>query len=196
MKARYSGSLAGIACALIALGSVQAADVMTGMPTAADFIDALAVESAPKTRGIRPKGDGKAMSAAVASASSAAAVASASPMATAAPEVDLPIVTFEFNSAELTAQARQVLDQLSMALRAPELAGSRILIEGHTDTVGGAEYNLGLSEQRAGSVGRYLAGQQVDAGRLQVVGKGESEPLDADGTAAINRRVRVVNLGG
>jgi outer membrane protein OmpA-like peptidoglycan-associated protein len=187
MNARHSGFMAGIACALIALGSAQAADVMTGMPTAADFVEALAPEGVPKTRGIRPKGDGHAMS---------AAVASASPVATAAPEVDLPIVTFEFNSAELTAQAQQVLDQLSVALRSPELAASRILIEGHTDTVGGAEYNLGLSEQRAGSVGRYLAGQQVDPGRLQVVGKGESDPLDTDGAAAINRRVRVVNLGG
>jgi OmpA-OmpF porin, OOP family len=187
MNARYSGSLAGIACALIALGSAQAAEVMTGMPTAADFINALAVESAPKTRGIRPKGDRQAMPGAVATAAS---------VATAPPEIDLPIVTFEFNSSELTYQARQVLDQLSMALRSPDLAGSRILIEGHTDTVGGAEYNLGLSEQRAESVGRYLAGQQVEPGRLQVIGKGESDPLDADGAAAVNRRVRVVNLGG
>lgn len=194
MKARYSGSLAGLACALIALGSAQAADVMTGMPTAADFIEALAPEGVPKTRGIRPKGDSirpkgeaQAMS---------AAVASAAPMAPASHEVDLPIVTFEFNSAELTAQARQVLDQLSIALRSQQLDGSRIVIEGHTDTVGGDDYNLRLSERRADAVGRYLAGQQVDSGRLQVVGKGESDPLDADGTAAVNRRVRVVNLGG
>ena len=55
MKARYSGSLAGIACALLALGSAQAADVMTGMPTAADFIEALAPEPAAKTRGIPPR---------------------------------------------------------------------------------------------------------------------------------------------
>ena len=114
---------------------------------------------------------------------------------TSAPGVDLPVVTFEFNSSQLTAQARQVLDQLSSALRSQELAGSRILIEGHTDTVGGAEYNLGLSEQRAEAVGRYLASQQVDPSRLQMLGKGEREPLDADGTAAVNRRVRVVNLG-
>jgi len=89
-----------------------------------------------------------------------------------------------------------VLDQLSSALRSQELGGSRILIEGHTDTVGGADYNHGLSEQRAEAVGLYLASQQVDPSRLQVLGKGESEPLDADGTAAVNRRVRVVNLGG
>jgi outer membrane protein OmpA-like peptidoglycan-associated protein len=184
MKARYSGSLAGIACALFALGSAQAADVMTGMPTAADFIEALAPEPAVKVRGIRPKGSAGAMSAPETSAPE-----------TSAPGVDLPVVTFEFNSAQLTAQARQVLDQLSGALRSQELAGSRILIEGHTDTVGGAEYNFGLSEQRAEAVGRYLASQQVDPSRLQVLGKGENEPLDHDGTAAVNRRVRVVNLG-
>ena len=141
-----------------------------------------------KTRGIRPKGDSAAVSAAV-----SAPQASASE--TSPPGVDLPVVTFEFNSSELTAQARQVLDQLSSALRSQDLAGSRILIEGHTDTVGGAEYNHGLSEQRAEAVGRYLASQQVDPSRLQMLGKGESEPLEVDGTAAVNRRVRVVNLG-
>jgi outer membrane protein OmpA-like peptidoglycan-associated protein len=190
MQARYSGTLAGIACALVAFGSAQAADVMTGMPTAADFIEALAPEPAAKTRGIRPKGD----AAAVAAAISAPGV-SAPATAASAPGVDLPVVTFEFNSSQLTAQARQVLDQLSSALRSQDLAGSRILIEGHTDTVGGSEYNLGLSEQRAEAVGRYLASQQVDPSRLQVLGKGEREPIDPDGTAAVNRRVRVVNLG-
>jgi outer membrane protein OmpA-like peptidoglycan-associated protein len=194
MKARYSGSLAGIACALFALGSAQAADVMTGMPTAADFIEALAPEPAVKVRGIRPKGSAGAMSAPETSAPETSAPETSAPE-TSAPGVDLPVVTFEFNSAQLTAQARQVLDQLSGALRAQELAGSRILIEGHTDTVGGAEYNFGLSEQRAEAVGRYLASQQVDPSRLQVLGKGENEPLDHDGTAAVNRRVRVVNLG-
>ena len=189
MKARYSGSLAGIACALLALGSAQAADVMTGMPTAADFIEALAPEPAAKTRGIRPKGDAGAVTASLASAPAAPAPAAS------APGVDLPVVTFEFNSSQLTAQARQVLDQLSSALRSQDLANSRILIEGHTDTVGSAAYNLSLSKQRAEAVGRYLASQQVDPSRLQMLGKGESEPLDHDGTAGINRRVRVVNLG-
>jgi len=187
MKARYSGFLVGIGCALLALGSAQAADVMTAMPTAADFIEALAPEPGAKTRGIRPKGNAGAM---------AATETPASGIETPAPGVDLPVVTFEFNSSQLTAQARHVLDQLSSALRSQELGGSRILIEGHTDTVGGADYNHGLSEQRAEAVGLYLASQQVDPSRLQVLGKGESEPLDADGTAAVNRRVRVVNLGG
>jgi OmpA-OmpF porin, OOP family len=190
MKGRYSSSLAGMACALLAFGSAHAADLMTGMPTAADFIEALAPEPAAKTRGIRPKGDAAAVSAAASAPGVSAPAASAS-----APGVDLPVVTFEFNSSQLTAQARQVLDQLSSALRSQDLAGSRILIEGHTDTVGGAQYNLGLSEQRAEAVGRYLASQQVDPSRLQMLGKGENEPLEVDGTAAVNRRVRVVNLG-
>jgi outer membrane protein OmpA-like peptidoglycan-associated protein len=191
MKGRYSSFLAGMACAVLAFGPAQAADLMTGMPTAADFIEALAPQPVAKTRGIRPKGD-----AGMALAPAAPAYASAaSAPASSAPGVDLPVVTFEFNSAQLTTQARQVLDQLSSALRSQDLAGSRILIEGHTDTVGGAEYNFGLSEQRAEAVGRYLASQQVDPSRLQILGKGESEPLDPDGTAAINRRVRVVNLG-
>jgi outer membrane protein OmpA-like peptidoglycan-associated protein len=71
------------------------------------------------------------------------------------------------------------------------------MIEGHTDAVGDETYNQTLSEQRALAVRQYLAGKQVDAARLETVGKGETELLEAaDGEAAVNRRVRIINLGG
>ena len=161
----------------LAASATQAADprVMTGNPTAEDFIEALSPPQEALTRGIKPRDT----------------------EATEPVYSDLPIVTFEFDSAELTPEARKVLDELAAALRSDQLGTSRFVIEGHTDAVGSDAYNQQLSEQRARSVRQYLAGKQVDPSRLQVVGKGKDELLDpANPAAAINRRVRVVNLGG
>ena len=52
-----------------------------------------------------------------------------------------------------------------------------MLVTGHTDRIGSAEYNQKLSERRANQVKDYLVSQGVDASRLQAVGKGESEPV-------------------
>lgn len=169
----FAGLLGGLG--LVWAGAVQAADanVMTGEPTADQFIEALAPQ--PKTRGIRPKEE--------------------TPQA--GGEVNLPIVNFEFDSARLTPSAQRVLDQLALALQSDELGGSRIQIEGHTDAVGNEGYNLSLSQRRAQAVRDYLATKNVDPSRLTIVGKGENELLDpTDPDAPINRRVRVINLGG
>ena len=167
-----SRSLAILLSATIAAGFGQARaeeNVMTGKPSAQDFIEALS-----PTRGIKPKDQPDAK-----------------------PAVSLPIVHFAFNSAELTPEAQVVLDELAAALRSNALEGSRFLIEGHTDAVGDEIYNQELSEQRAEAVQRYLAARQVEPIRLQSAGKGESELLEpTEDASELNRRVRVVNLGG
>lgn len=168
----FAGLLGGLG--VVWAGAVQAADanVMTGEPSATEFIEALSPQ--PKTRGIRPKDE--------------------TPQA--GGEVNLPIVNFEFDSAQLTPSARRVLDQLAIALQSDELGGSRIRIEGHTDAVGDEGYNLSLSERRAQAVRDYLATRNVDPGRLTIVGRGENELLEPnDPDAPVNRRVRVINLG-
>ncbi|MEW5722203.1 MAG: OmpA family protein [Thermodesulfobacteriota bacterium] len=106
-------------------------------------------------------------------------------------------VQFEFNSDVLTPQAQTILDQLGAALVSKKLEGVKFLIEGHTDAVGGLEYNQSLSERRALAAKQYLtANFNLDPNRLETRGKGESEPLPGfnpeDGA---NRRVEVVNLG-
>jgi OmpA-OmpF porin, OOP family len=109
---------------------------------------------------------------------------------------DVPMITFEFGSAELTRDGRQVLDQLATALQSKQLSGSRFMIEGHTGAVGSDAYNQALSERRAHTALGYLVTRQVSAARLYAVGRGESELLDpTDGPSEMNRRVRVVNLG-
>jgi len=52
-----------------------------------------------------------------------------------------------------------------------------VMVTGHTDRIGSEAYNQKLSEQRANKVKDYLVSQGIDAGRLQAVGKGESEPV-------------------
>ena len=139
MRTRFHIALAALigAAGPVALGSVPAlADELLGAnPTAEDFIRALTPEPVVKTRGIRLQGDAVAETREATRAEPAA--------------VDLPMITFEYNSAELTPHARQVLDQLALALQSEQLGSSRFLIEGHTDAVGSASYNMALSEQRA-----------------------------------------------
>jgi OOP family OmpA-OmpF porin len=79
-----------------------------------------------------------------------------------------------------------------------ELADQKaFLIEGHTDAAGSRLYNTALSRRRAQTVKDYLVREAgVDPSRLQIIGKGPSEPASrTDPYAAENRRVVVVNLG-
>lgn len=104
-------------------------------------------------------------------------------------------INFAFNSAELTSDARITLDQLGTALRDPKLATFSFVIAGHTDAVGGAEFNQKLSERRAEAVRSYLIAQfGVPADRLTAKGYGKSQLLDPEHPEdGINRRVQVIN---
>lgn len=67
-----------------------------------------------------------------------------------------------------------------------------VRIEGHTDSVGKATYNLALSKRRADAVMTYLASKGVPAGQLRAVGLGETTPIASNTTPdgrALNRRV-------
>jgi len=68
---------------------------------------------------------------------------------------------------------------------------------GHTDSVGPEEYNMGLSIRRATSVKDYMVSEGIDAGIIDVIGKGELNPVADNATAAgraQNRRVDI-NIG-
>lgn len=108
-------------------------------------------------------------------------------------------VTFEFNSATLTAGSQPVLaDVAADVKRYPRL---KIELQGHTDSVGADKYNLNLSEKRAQSVREYLIAQGVGEQQLTAKGYGEAEPIADNKTEegrAQNRRVvmRVVENPG
>ena len=107
--------------------------------------------------------------------------------------VTLGDVLFEFGKAQLLPTAGQRLDQLADFLR--QYPDRRLLIEGHTDSVGSEAANLALSDRRAQAVQQALTMRGVDAGRITARGYGKAYPVASNGTPegrALNRRVEVV----
>lgn len=101
-------------------------------------------------------------------------------------------VNFAFNSADLTATAKTNLDAVADVFI--EFPDTDLLIEGHTDSVGNADYNMALSQRRAQAVADYLKSKGVAAGRFTVKALGETKPRFDNATAegqAKNRRVEV-----
>ncbi|MBN1116483.1 MAG: OmpA family protein [Bacteroidales bacterium] len=93
---------------------------------------------------------------------------------------DKPIVLenvyYDFNSAELSQRAKNVLDTTLLVLlkEAPEFI---IEIGSHTDSVGDAQYNLELSHERANNVVQHLISKGIPAGRLVPKGYGSTMPV-------------------
>jgi len=111
------------------------------------------------------------------------------------PNIDLEI-TFDYNSANISAKSLPSVQALGKALTNPDLKGSTFIVAGHTDAAGGEGYNQDLSERRADSIKRYLTDKFGIAGSdLVTVGYGKSKLKDqANPLAEINRRVQVVNM--
>jgi len=102
-------------------------------------------------------------------------------------------ILFDFDKADLKPDAKENIRQLVKSMN--ENADTDILVVGHTDNVGRAEYNQGLSERRALSVKSYATTQGLNAGRIKTTGKGASEPIssnETDAGRAENRRVEIV----
>lgn len=113
------------------------------------------------------------------------------------PSVQLQQISFEFNSAKLTQEAQLTLDNLAAAMKEDGLKDSRFKLTGHTDSIGGAAFNMALSMQRAQSAQHYLIKHHhIAVSRLLVEGKGFTELADAaNPESGVNRRVQVTNLG-
>jgi outer membrane protein OmpA-like peptidoglycan-associated protein len=111
------------------------------------------------------------------------------------PNIDLEI-TFNYNSADISAKSLPSVQALGRALTNPELKGSTFIVAGHTDAAGGAAYNQELSERRADSIKHYLMQNYGIAGPdLVTVGYGKSKLKDpSHPLAEVNRRVQVVNM--
>lgn len=119
------------------------------------------------------------------------------PTAMQAPELRAAFrVEFDFNSAVIRPESREILDKVAAVMGT---AGTtRFRIVGHTDAVGGDAANLALSKRRAAAVVEYLVSHHhIHADRLEASGMGARDLLLPDQPkAAANRRVEIVNLGG
>src|SRR5262249_4571121 len=110
--------------------------------------------------------------------------------------VNMSDVLFDTGKYTLRPAAREKLAKVSGILLAhPSL---KIEVEGHTDSVGGEEYNQRLSEQRAAAVRDYLVQNGISLNNLTAVGFGKAQPVASHATAAgrqLNRRVELVVSG-
>ncbi len=103
-------------------------------------------------------------------------------------------VHFAFDSAELTTAGQQELDMQVQWLTANEAAGV-ILIEGHTDKVGGAPYNKSLGKRRAETAKNYLVSRGVKPEQIKVISYGEALPEEStEGPSRTNRRIVILAL--
>ena len=99
-------------------------------------------------------------------------------------------ILFGFNQSSLNASASSNLDKLALILK--DYPDTDIEVQGHTDSKGTDEYNMTLSEKRAGSVASYLRGKGISSSRIRTKGYGESAPVasnETDAGRAQNRRV-------
>lgn len=100
---------------------------------------------------------------------------------------------FAFDSSDLLPEKRVALNEIAAALSDVGILGARI--EGHTDSVGAEEYNRALSHRRAETVMRALAYGGMNAGAMEVLGLGESDPIETNDTEegrSQNRRVVII----
>ena len=116
------------------------------------------------------------------------------PVAEEPPSIELDI-QFDLNSASIRAESREVLSNLSKAMKSKLLLSRGFAIEGHSDSSGRADLNLRLSLARAESVKFSLLSQGIQSQSLRAIGLGSTKPLAVNNPqAAENRRVRIVTL--
>lgn len=87
------------------------------------------------------------------------------------------VIYFEFDSANLDDASRRALNENYQWLS--ENPARTLTIEGHTDEVGTAEYNLGLGERRAQAARDYLVRLGVDPSRITIITYGEERPASS-----------------
>ena len=102
-------------------------------------------------------------------------------------------INFAFDSSKLSKESEVLVDRAVDNLNRNQKMA--VLIEGHTDSTGPDDYNLGLSLRRAKAVKDYIVSKGIAASRMSVKGLGESDPLASNDTPegrAENRRVEFV----
>ena len=111
-------------------------------------------------------------------------------------KVDVYSIYFSFNSDKLRDESKPTLKDIAEVLRRhPDW---KLQVTGHTDGIGGDEFNLDLSKRRAAAVKTALVKQfSVNMGRLATAGYGKSQPKDTNDTLegrARNRRVELMRI--
>ena len=103
-------------------------------------------------------------------------------------------VYFDFDKSGIKTSERPKLEAAKKFL--DEHADARLLLEGHCDWKGTAEYNLGLGDRRANAAKEYLVTLGVAADKLETLSKGSLDAVEKadEATQAKDRRVELVVL--
>ena len=104
------------------------------------------------------------------------------------------IAYFDFDSAELSAKTRKVLDRAVDKFSTNPSA--RVVISGHADERGTREYNLALGHQRASAVSDYMVANGIDGLRIKKISYGKEKPLLKGSDEEAWSRNRRVELNG
>lgn len=102
-------------------------------------------------------------------------------------------VYFDTNKSNIKGTSEETLNKLAGILK--EYPKTVILVEGHTDSAGSDEYNMGLSKLRAESVTIYLISQGIDNSRFTTKWFGETQPVADNATAEGKSKNRRVEIG-
>jgi len=97
---------------------------------------------------------------------------------------------FDFDKSVLKPEGKMILDDMVRALAGAQY--EMIFVTGHTDRIGGAEYNQRLSERRANAVRDYLVGKDILASRIETQGKGDMQPTIQAGECDGPKSIKVV----
>ncbi|MCL7753298.1 OmpA family protein [Polaribacter sp. Z022] len=101
------------------------------------------------------------------------------------------VVLFETGKFEFTKETLLILEEVITVLK--PYPNAIIIVEGHTDNVGAAHVNKVLSQKRADAIKAYLVkNSSIESNKIQAIGYGETQPINANVTRAqrkLNRRV-------
>lgn len=102
----------------------------------------------------------------------------------------LPAITYEFDSIRPPEYAYPFLDKVANVMK--DKTSLHLIVEGHTDVLGTAEYNYWLGASRAAAMKAYLVSRGVNAERIRIHSYGKDRPLTLDNSSdgrRTNRRV-------
>jgi OOP family OmpA-OmpF porin len=164
--------------------------------TAYPTCDGAAKPPPPPAPAPAPRAAAPAAAPAPAPAAPAPAPAAAAPRPAAQKVTYAADTFFDFDKYVIKPEGKAKLDDL--VAKTKGIALEVIIAVGHTDNIGSAEYNQGLSERRANAVKEYLVSKGIEKNRVYTEGKGMKSPIASNSTAegrAKNRRTEIEVVG-